>query len=502
MSRNESAQEGIRELEPKAVWRFFAGIAGVPRPSKNEEMIRAHIKKVAGEAGLTARQDATGNIVISAPASPGRESAPITVLQGHLDMVPEKNTGTQHDFDRDPIRLVLDKEDSEQIVRAEGTTLGADNGIGVAMGLAAATLPDVKHGPLELLFTTDEEAGMTGAKALTTDFVKGRRMLNLDSEEDDVIYIGCAGGTDSTLVWELDATPAAGGAEICSVKVSGLRGGHSGSDIHKNYASANRVLLRTLLRVDPAAQLRVGSLAGGSKRNAIAREASAVVTGSGSLMEALIPAAEAMTEAVRDESGEQNPSIVVEPVAPGMAAAFLSPDNSQRLLRAAMALPHGVMGMHSRVPTLVETSNNVGILTTDMTNKAKARLRFTIMALTRSSCDSRMAEALRQIAAVAALAGAQIVQGNEYPGWSPNLDSKLLATGRQVYEKLFGGQPRVEAIHAGLECGIIGKRLGRMDTISIGPRIEGAHSPDERVYVASVQKSWKYLTALLDELSS
>ena len=268
----------VASLEPQAVWQYFSGIAAVPRASKHEERIREHVRRLAQERGFNVREDAAGNLLIEVPATPGHENAPITVLQGHLDMVCEKNAGTAHDFDRDPIRLILDRDPAtgEEIVRADGTTLGADNGIGVALALAAATSPDVVHGPLEILCTVDEEQGMTGAAALQPDFFRGKRLLNLDSDEDTVIYIGCAGGGDITLSWEFPTRPVSGRLELARLTVSGLRGGHSGGDIHENRGNANKILVRTLLDPD-VKRVQIASITGGSKRNAIPREANAVI---------------------------------------------------------------------------------------------------------------------------------------------------------------------------------------------------------------------------------
>ncbi len=484
----------LTQLEPKAVWTFFAGMNGVPRPSKNEDRIQAHILGVAESLGFKAKKDAAGNIVISVPASPGCENAPITVLQGHLDMVCEKNAGVEQDFDNDPIRTIVTKDAAgETIVRADGTTLGADNGIGVCLALAAASDPDVVHGPLELLFTSDEEEGMTGAKALSPSSFEGRRLINLDSEEDDALYIGCAGGRDTNLAWDFETSGVDASAECCRVVVSGLRGGHSGGDIHEGRATANRLIVRTLLRVP---QLRVVSIDGGSKRNAIAREATAVVCGPVGTLKALEAAAKIVAAETAAESFEPDIKINVSSSDGGVSAVTES--DTKRLLSALMAIPHGVMGMHPKIPLLVQTSNNISTIESTVGN---GKLHTEVGMLTRSSSDSRKEEALDQIAKVGELSGAKISHANDYPGWEPNPDSALLTMCSRVYKEMFGSEAHVAAIHAGLECGIIGERVGKMDTISFGPRIEGAHSPDERVWVDSVGKIWKYLQAVLAELA-
>ncbi|MFQ5495839.1 MAG: beta-Ala-His dipeptidase [Phycisphaerae bacterium] len=491
---------GIETLEPGVVWRFFGGLAAVPRPSKREGQARCHLGEVARREGLAFREDDVGNIVMDVPATAGREAAPITVLQAHMDMVCEKNSGVAHDFDLDPIRLIVDTDESggARIVRADQTTLGADNGLGVAMALAAATSPEVEHGPLELLFTVDEEAGMTGAKALTPDSFRGRRLLNLDSEEDDILYIGCAGGCDTTLTWDLAATPVGSKSESVGITVSGLRGGHSGCDIHENRGNAIKVLAGILARAD--GELRLAELTGGSKRNAIAREASATVIGPAGLASSLRKTAESMRAEVQAASAELDLKIEVHGPGSKAPATTLSVDDTQRLLACLAALPHGVLGMSRSVPGLVQTSNNVATVAVEPSPDGRG-LRATVGTLSRSSSEAWMSATLEQIAGVGRLVGADVARGNAYPGWEPDVDSGLLALCRRVHESLFGAAPEVAAIHAGLECGIIQQRVGRMEMISFGPRIEGAHSPDERVYVASVEKSWRYLVAVLDELS-
>ena len=489
---------GIESLEPTCVWRFFAGIAAMPRPSKHEQHIRAHLRETAAERGLAVREDKVGNMVVEAPASPGCENAPIIVLQGHLDMVPEKNAGTDHDFEKDPIRTVIDEErgTGRRIVRADGTTLGADNGIGLALALAAATEPDVKHGPLEILATVDEEAGMTGAKALRSNFFKGKILLNLDSEEDNAIYIGCAGGIDTNITWSLKITACGGAGERARVTISGLRGGHSGGNIHENRGNANKVLARVLLGAGD--KLRLAEINGGSKRNAIPREASALVCGPKGIRKALKASATKVCRDVMAESDEVGLKITIEPVR-GAASKALSATDTQRLLAGLAALPSGVLGMHPKLPGLVQTSTNFGIIASEV---ARGRLKVGVCMLSRSSSKSLLHVTRAQIEAIAGLAGAKAESDNEYPGWEPNPDSQVLAKCRGVYRGLFGEEAHVAAIHAGLECGIINERMGgKLDTVSFGPTITGAHSPDELVYVDSVAKSWKYLKAVLAELA-
>ncbi len=496
---SRSAGDAYAALEPRSVWGLFAGISAVPHPSKREERICKHVREVAERGGLVVHEDQTGNLVIDVPATTGHADAPITVLQAHLDMVCEKNAATQHDFDREGIRLLVETEASsgERIVRADGTTLGADNGMGVALALAVATSPEVVHGPLELLFTVDEEDGMTGARALTNKSFQGRRLLNLDSEEDDSLYMGCAGGCDTNLSWVFDTTSPPQSVEICRVSVTGLRGGHSGGDIHEGRANAIKLLVRTLLRA-PAGSLQLVEISGGSKRNAIPREGLAVVAGSAGSLETLQHAAAEVAREAIAESFEPEVSIHVESMPDNALPMSVTTSDTKQILTALAALPSGVLGMHPKVAGLVETSNNVSTIAMNMRG-SQAVIEVGLLA--RSSSGSRMHETLDQLAAIGRLAGAKISTANGYPGWSPNPDSPTLTVCRRVYQEVFSEEPKVAAVHAGLECGIISERVGDMDMVSLGPTICGAHSPDERVYVASVERTWRYLVALLAALA-
>lgn len=484
----------IEALEPQAVWRFFKGMSAVPRPSKKEQRIRAHLRELAGKRGFEVREDDTGNMVIDVPATAGCEHAPITVIQGHVDMVCEQNRGTNHDFDNDGIKLILTKDaKGRSVVTADGTTLGADNGVGVCLGLAAATEQDVVHGPLELLLTVDEEQGMTGAKALAADFVKGRRLINLDSEEDDVLYIGCAGGCDVNLNWTFPCSAVTAEDSAYAVEVSGLRGGHSGGDIHENRANANKLLVQTLLGADIECQ--IADIEGGRLRNAIPREARATVVCSKDAAQRLQESAATVQRIAATDHKDRDCQITVTPAA---AEKALSTADSGRLLRAIAALPHGVLAVVPEIPGLVQTSNNVATITTA---SGKDTLQVHVGCLARSSSGDQLAGAVRQISAVGGLSGATTETGNQYPGWQPDVDSPLLSTTRRTYQKLFEESPKVTAIHAGLECGLLGERLPGMDMISFGPSIVGAHSPDEQVDVQSVGKIWKLLKSVLSELT-
>lgn len=484
----------ILKLKPESVWRFFAEMSAIPRGSKKEARIRERMKQLAGENGLNVRQDASGNLLITAPGTAGFENAPPVCLQGHIDMVCEANSGTKHDFDRDPIRLILDRTtEGKTVVRAEGTTLGADNGIGVCLALAAATETDVQRGPLEILLTYDEEDGMTGAKSIEKGFLTAKRLINLDSEEDDTLYIGCAGGTDVNYAWSLPMESTAG-LESARVDVRGLRGGHSGSDINLNRGNAIKALAQALLGAGIDG-LRIALLTGGSKRNAIPREASAVVCGPRGTVEALRKSCEQVCAALKSDNGEADAAMAVGSVKADQAA---SAADTARVLGALAAIPSGVLAVFPEIPGLVQTSNNLSTVTCD----ANGPLKITAGCLARSASEAQMVRMVQMLRSIAALAGAASSIGNEYPGWRPNIQSPLLDTCKKVYARVFGHQPGVTAIHAGLECGIIGQRVGGLDMISFGPNITGAHSPDERVYPDSVAKMWDYLKAVLRELAS
>ena len=489
----------ITALEPRAVWAFFEGIASVPRPSKKEERIRQHVCDIAKRHGFVAKTDDGGNVVIDVPATPGLENAPITVLQAHLDMVCEKNAGTKHDFDVDPIRLTVEQSTDGEgtIVRANGTTLGADNGMGVAMALAAACSPEVKHGPLELLFTVDEEAGMSGVKALTSSSFTGRQLLNLDSEEDDKLYIGCAGGCDTILRWKLDSASPGVGMKSVRLCVTGLRGGHSGGDIHENRGNAVKLLIRAM-RLAGGGDMQLAAIKAGSLRNAIPREAFATLFADESTARLLLERATQVAEEARREAGEPDAAVELTADADTTHKAAIGVRETATLIRALDAIPKGVLGMHRQLANLVETSHNLATVSMETDGSAAMVEACT---LSRSSSAFRLSELLSRIRSIGELSGAKVEASNGYPGWSPNPESPLVETCSRIYLDLFGSRPEVCAIHAGLECGLLAELDKEIDLVSLGPRIEGAHSPDERVYVSSVEKSWKFLQAILAQLA-
>jgi len=480
----------VGELEPRIVWKQFDEILRIPRGSKREQPLREHIIGLARRHGLEHETDATGNLVVRKPASAGRAGAPITILQAHLDMVQEKNEDVVHDFERDPIRPRRDGE----WLKATGTTLGADNGIGVASMLALLEADDLAHGPLELLFTVDEETGLTGASGLSPTLLAGRRLINVDSEEEGVVTIGCAGGATTQLELTLDDAPVAAGSSALEVRLHGLRGGHSGIDIHLQRGNAVVLLARALHAAASATPFRLATLVGGNAHNAIPREARGTVVADAGALGAVRQALETEVEAIRAEYRSADPglTLTVSDCAPPARAWDTSA--TIRVLSLLCGLPHGVAAMSLDIPGLVETSDNLATVTVEGG-------RMIVLLSTRSSVASALGALRRKIRAVATLAGATVEERDGYPGWKPDVDSPLLAILSRVHEEKTGRRPGVGAVHAGLECGILGQKYPGMDMISFGPQIEFPHSPDERVKIDSVGRFYDLLTATLARLS-
>lgn len=477
-------------LKPEKLWHFFYEICQIPRPSKKEGKMIDYLTAFSAQYKLDMRKDAVGNIVISKPATPGMENHKTVALQSHVDMVCEKNRGVEHDFDKDPIQPYID---DKGWVRAKGTTLGADNGIGVAAAMAILVSDDIVHGPIECLFTIDEETGLTGALALQPGFLTAKVLLNLDSEDEGEFTIGCAGGKDTTITLpvQTEATPA--GMQGFEVEVTGLRGGHSGVDIHLGLGNANKIMSRLLWNGAHLLGLRVHQLSGGNLRNAIAREAFASVAVPADKKSEFEQFAASFNEIVREELKTREPGLKVTVKEVAAPATVLDSGLQFRLLNSLNACPHGVMAMSADVPGLVETSTNLSSV------KMSDDL-ITVGTSQRSSLESSKINVHEMVASTFRLAGGQVTSNNGYPGWKPNVQSEVLEVMKTAYQDLFGKPAHVLAIHAGLECGIIGEKNPGMDMISFGPTIKGAHSPDECIDCASTEKFWDLLVDVLKRI--
>ena len=467
----------------------FEAISAIPRRSKDEARVREWLESWAKIHGFSSEQDEVGNLLIRVPAPEGHEDAPSVALQGHLDMVCEKTPDSTHDFTRDPSPVYYDGE----WMRARGTTLGADNGIAIAMAMVAATVPNFKRPALELLFTIDEETGLTGASSLRSGWLKSPRLINIDSEDEGVITVGCAGGVDTMLYLpvERQATPDGQAFELA---VGGLAGGHSGVDINRYRGNAIQLLARTLLDLMGMDGVLVGAVRGGSAHNAIPRDAHATVVIPTAHVAAAQEKVAALQSVFQAEFRATDPRLTLSLEATDFPADVLTQGSSAAIVDFMLVVPHGVASMSTDVEGLVETSNNLATVALDRTELA-------IQTSQRSSVVSRLEAHTQRIEAVARMAGGRADSGNGYPPWQPNMDSPMLAQTRALYQQLFEREMVVEVIHAGLECGLIGAQYPQMDMISIGPTICDPHCPDESLHVPTVGQVWDLLAALLAELA-
>jgi dipeptidase D len=475
------------ELKPVLIWKHFEQILKIPHCSGDETALGDYIISQAKNLGLEWKRDDVGNVVVSKKASSGKENTPGVILQGHIDMVCEKNSDVDFDFGKDPIQA----EKEGDWISAKGTTLGSDNGIGVAAALALMEDDSLVHGPLEFLFTVDEETGLTGATKISPDFLQGKILLNLDSEDEGSFTIGCAGGADSEVHFPLkrkDETDR----EPFRLKIFGLRGGHSGIDIDQGRGNALKWLTRMLWQ---ASSFDLASIDGGNKRNAIPREAWAEIYIDPAQLESVHSAFKQSFDNIYNEfkAVEKDAKFTLEK-SEAKTQAPLTEDSQKMFLDFLLALPHGVISMHPEMEGLVETSTNMAIVNTHADHAQ-------VISSSRSSVASGLEATRNTIAALCRIAGADVSQPEGYPGWTPNLQSKLLQLCKDVYSKRFQKEPEVAAVHAGLECGIIGEKFPGMDMISFGPTIEHPHSPEERVHVGSVKKFWDFLAAVLTELA-
>ncbi|NOY28353.1 MAG: aminoacyl-histidine dipeptidase [Oligoflexia bacterium] len=470
----------------------FAEVSAHPRRSKHEARLRRWLQAWAQQHGFSSRTDATGNLVIAVPASPGAETAPTVVIQGHMDMVCEKVQGSAHDFSQDPILPVRDGD----WLTAPDTSLGADNGIAIAMAMVLAT-SDVAHPPLELLFTIDEETSMTGAIGLDPALITGRTLVNIDSEDEGVLTVGCAGGVETQLRVPLETECAPAGMVAARLVATGMTGGHSGVDIHHQRANAIRVLVRALdLLVAEQPALRLVDLRGGTAHNAIPRHAQADLLLPAGALSALADRLAAFETAARAEFSHSDPGLALRLESlEGSDTRPWSPESTRRALDLLLTMPHGVAAMSADVDGLVETSNNEAQVSREGDD-------LVVLSSQRSNVPSRLVALTRRIESLGRLAGAAPHTGDGYPPWPPDMDSPLLARCRRIYKARFGKEPVVEIIHAGLECGLIGDRIPDMDMISLGPTIRSPHSPDERLLIPTVGMVWDFLVAIMAELAA
>ena len=479
--------EAIRELQPKAVWNKFSDLNAVPRPSKKEERVIQFMLDFGKSLGLETFSDAVGNVIIRKPASTGMENRKCLTLQSHLDMVHQKNKNTVFDFDTQGIEMLIEGD----WVKAQGTTLGADNGLGVAAIMALLESADIPHPPLEALFTIDEETGMTGAMGLEAGVLKGEILLNLDTEEDDELDIGCAGGIDVTATCEYTEEAVADGSKAYTITVKGLNGGHSGIEIHKGLGNSNKIMNRLLYQGSSNHNIKISVIDGGSLRNAIPRESNAMIVVDSSQTDAFEENFATLANTIKTELDFIEPNLAFVLKACELPEKVMEADAQDKLLKGIYAAHNGVYAMSASIPDLVETSNNVArVVVKDG--------KIQIGCLTRSSVNYAKMDLANALKSTFELAGCQVALSGEYPGWNPNPDSDILEVLKEKYEQLFGEKPKVASCHAGLECGILGQNYPDMDMISFGPTILGAHSPDERVRISSVQKFWKFLLAILE----
>ena len=486
----------MKNLEPKGLWNSFYSLTQIPRPSGKRKEIADFLVSYGKSLGLETLQDEIGNVLIRKPASAGYETHPGVILQGHMDMVPQKNSDKVFDFEKDAIQAYV--EDNGEWVTADGTTLGADNGIGVATALAILADKNAVHPPLEAFFTIDEETGMYGANDLKSGWLKGKYLLNLDSETEGELYVGCAGGIDAEATFDYQPVETEEGDIALKVSVKGCKGGHSGCDIHLQRANAIKLLFRFLKDAVANYEARLAHVEGGNMRNSIPREASAIIT----IPEESYQDVQDLVDRYEDlwlkEYDGVETDLTFKAEETECPKQEMPEDVQDFLIHAMTLCPHGVYRVIPEMPDIVETSNNIAIIETKVISNQQSAV--SVICLARSSVESRKEELASIIQSAFSLAGAKVEFSGAYPGWKPNFKSGLLKTMKEVYAKEFGNEPRIVTIHAGLECGIIGSKYAGMEMISFGPTIEHPHSPDERVNIATVQKFYRYVLAALKAL--
>lgn len=473
----------LEKLQPKAVWSHFEEICKIPRPSTREEKISGFLVEFGKRHNLETISDDMGNILIRKPASKGNENLKSIVLQSHMDMVCEKNSDIRHDFDHDPIIPIIDGE----WVRAKGTTLGADDGIGIATQLAILESSKIEHGPLECLFTVDEESGMTGAHGIGKDLIRSKILINLDSEDEGELFIGCAGGVDTLATFHYKKAKVLPRSVAFKISVTGLKGGHSGDEIDKDLGNSNKILTRILWHARQLYKSRLNTFDGGNLRNAIPREAFAIITMKERFAADFENSFQILAEEIKAEYSVSDPALSITAEDAPLPGYVIKPGPQRRLLQSLYVCPHGVIANSQEIPGLVETSTNLASV------KFIEDSQILVTTSQRSSVESAKVFASEQIANLFRLAGARIVQTGGYPGWKPDTNSEILRITEKSYENLFGEKPVVRAIHAGLECGLFLEKFPALDMISFGPTIKGAHSPDEKINIPTTQKFWDLL---------
>lgn len=481
----------VKDLKPALIWQCFDEITKVPRPSCHEEQIRDFLLEFAKKHNIPAKTDKVGNVVMRKAATRGFENAPTVVLQAHMDMVAEKNSDVCHDFMKDPIQTYIDGD----WVKAKGTTLGADNGIGMAACMAVMADDSLEHGPVEALFTVNEEIGLEGAQNLEEGMITGKMLVNLDSEDDGEIFVGCAGGVDTTAIFTYRRSFTPENFTYMRVSVSGLLGGHSGGDIHLGRANANKVIARFIWEASQKWNITVCSFEGGNLRNAIPREAYAVFGVHSDHKESVVRQLNKYAEVIRKEYAGVEPSMNLKIEAAERPEYCIDSDTSLALVRAIYSAPHGVYSMSRDLEGLVETSTNLAAV--KMLDDDKIRITTS----QRSSVESRKVDMASQVEAHFQLAGAEVEHSDGYPGWAPNMNSPIMKISAEAYKELFGVEPAIKAIHAGLECGLFLAKYPELDMVSIGPTMTGVHSPDEQLNIPTVEKFWKHLSLMLRKVA-
>ncbi|MDE6269166.1 MAG: aminoacyl-histidine dipeptidase [Muribaculaceae bacterium] len=481
----------VKDLKPAIVFGIFDEITKVPRPSKKEAKIRQYLLDFAAKHNLAAKTDEVGNVVISKPATPGHEDAPTVILQGHMDMVCESND-KNFDFENTPIKTIVDGD----WVKADGTTLGADNGIGVAASLAALIDPDLVHGPIEALFTVDEETGMTGAFGLGKDMITGKILINLDSEDDAEVFVGCAGGVDTTCTFNYHRSVAPTDFHYFKIDVRDGLGGHSGGDIHLGHANANKLVARFVWRIAQKHEISLAEIDGGNLRNAIPRAAHAIFGVHTSKKEDVMVAFNQYVAEIENEYAGLETTLKLDLTSEDAPAYCIDSTTSLNVITALYCAPHGVISMSRDLEGLVETSTNLASV------KMPKEGEILVTTSQRSSVESRKWDIAHQVEAVFKLAGAQVTHGDGYPGWAPNLDSPIMKIASDAYEELYGIRPAIKAIHAGLECGLFKSVYPDLDMVSFGPTLQGVHSPSERMNIPAVEKFWEQLKLVLTKVAN